>query len=632
MARGAVPTGSAGSTRLWPTRKFHANGTSPTSSSSSHMKRCSTVPMTRGPLIHGVTVLEQCHISPTPAPAAAQSRSLPLTFFDLVFWDFPPVQRLFFYDNTDIIDVPEFLLRELPLFKDSLAAALHHFYPLAGKLPCRIQECASPEVVYSDGDSVRLTTAVSSDDFQDLADDHPRDTARLRPLLPPLMQEHGDTQAVFAVQVTVFPRAGICVGTTLHHAVADGSSYVHFLKTWTAIHRLGSTTPPPPPLFDRSVVRDGTGLRESFIEDLLEESDDDSNKRRTQDVVLLATFRFTDELLLQLGRHVESETSVSRCSPYALACGAAWAGIVHARGGGGGGDKALFGFVTGCKPRTSPPIPSNYFGNCLGLCFVEAAAEGTRLLTAASASAAIWRVIEGLAEDGRALRDARGWVRGAREYVAARAVTVAGSPKLGVYAAADLGARWGGRPRKVEIVSVERTGALALAESGRGGEGGIEVGVALPRVEMEAFRAFHIDLVRAAPRAHSLGRQRRHVLGVAAVEQHHGRPVLARVGRLHGAVHLGRLRGPIVVVHAQHGVAWVGITGHEFGDVGDEEEVAVDEERPAAVAGEVRGEEAGEGEFGAFRGAALAPVQTRRPELLLDDRDHGERHGGATQQ
>uniref|UniRef100_A0A0D9WMP3 Uncharacterized protein n=1 Tax=Leersia perrieri TaxID=77586 RepID=A0A0D9WMP3_9ORYZ len=138
--------------------------------------------------------------------------------------------------------------------------------------------------------------------------------------------------------------------------------------------------------------------------------------------------------------------------------------------------------------------------------------------------------------------------------------------------------------------------------------------------------------VRAAPRAHSLGRQRRHVLGVAAVEQHHGRPVLARVGRLHGAVHLGRLRGPIVVVHAQHGVAWVGITGHEFGDVGDEEEVAVDEERPAAVAGEVRGEEAGEGEFGAFRGAALAPVQTRRPELLLDDRDHGERHGGATQQ
>lgn len=143
----------------------------------------------------------------------------------------------------------------------------------------------------------------------------------------------------------------------------------------------------------------------------------------------------------------------------------------------------------------SPPIPSSYFGNCLGLCFVEAK---RRHLTAASASAAIWRVITGLAEQGRALRGARGWVRGAREYAAARAVTVAGSPKLGVYAAADLGATWGSAPEGGDSVG-GADGALALAESGRRGDrdgGGIEVGVALPRAEMEAFRAFHVELVR----------------------------------------------------------------------------------------------------------------------------------------
>ena len=70
---------------------------------------------------------------------------------------------------------------------------------------------------------------------------------------------------------------------------------------------------------------------------------------------------------------------------------------------------------------------------------------------------------------------------------------MAGSPKLRLYAAADLGGAWG-RPRKVEIVSVERTGALALAESGRDGDGGIEVGLALPRAEMEVFRKFYVDL------------------------------------------------------------------------------------------------------------------------------------------
>ncbi|KAL6633386.1 hypothetical protein ACP70R_026057 [Stipagrostis hirtigluma subsp. patula] len=466
--------------------------------------------MAPGPVVHSVTVLEQCHISPSPAPAAGQPRALPLTFFDLVFWDFPPVQRLFFYDDADLLGVPDFLLRELPLFKKSLAAALHHFYPLAGTLTCEMAEDVAPEVVFTVGDSVPLTVAVSGDDFHDLAGDHDRDAARLRPLLPPLPIHGGgsrsSSQGVLAVQVTVFPRAGICVGTTLHHAVADGSSYVHFMKTWAAIHRLGpdrSREAAPldaPPLFDRGAVRDDAGLREAFVRDhrdLAAAGDGrlgDWDLSRRPDVVL-ATFRFTEKQLGRLGRHVESETS-ARCSPYALACGAAWAGIERARGGGGGGasSAARFGFVTGCKPRARPPIPANYFGNCLGLCRVEVEdAKRRNGLTAAAAAAAIWRAIEALAEEGQAVRDARGWVRLVREYAAARAVTVAGSPKLGVYAV-DLGAPWG-RPRKVEIASVERTGALALAESGAdGGGGGIEVGLALPRAEMAAFRAFYRGL------------------------------------------------------------------------------------------------------------------------------------------
>ncbi|KAF7086467.1 hypothetical protein CFC21_089755 [Triticum aestivum] len=458
------------------------------------------------PLPH-VTVLDRCEVppSPSPPPAAGQPRALPLTYFDLVFWDFPPVQRVFFYGSAepDLLDVPGFLRRELPLFKASLAAALHHFYPLAGRLPCELP--AEPKVACSDGDSVRLTVAVGGDDFGDLTGDHPRDTARLRALLPPLPSRGGGSLGVFAVQVTVFPRAGICVGTTLHHAVADGSSYVHFVRTWAAIHRrlFGAdkkAVDVAPPLFDRGVVRDDAGLREAFVRELAEAGDErlddwDLSRRPGGGVAMLATFRFTEKLLGRLGKRVESDTSARRCSQYALACGAAWAGIVHARGGSGSANaRHQFGFVTGCKPRACPPVPGNYFGNCLGLCHVEKddGHDGGGLTTSA-ASAAIWRAIEALAEQGRALRDAREWVRLVRQCAAARAVTVAGSPKLGIYAAADMGAPWG-RPRKVEIVSVERTGALALAENPDGG-GGIEVGVALPRGEMEAFRAFYGDLV-----------------------------------------------------------------------------------------------------------------------------------------
>jgi hypothetical protein len=145
---------------------------------------------------HLVTVLEQFHVAPTPAPAAGQPRALPFMFFDLVFWSILPVQRLFFYDNADLLDITDFTLGDLPRFRNSLAAVLHHFYPLAGKLTCELadQGVAPPELVFSDGDSVPLTVAVSGDDFWDLASDHARDTTRLHPLLPTL-RKHGGSRS-----------------------------------------------------------------------------------------------------------------------------------------------------------------------------------------------------------------------------------------------------------------------------------------------------------------------------------------------------------------------------------------------------------------------------------------------------
>ncbi|KAE8806431.1 anthocyanidin 5-O-glucoside-6''-O-malonyltransferase-like [Hordeum vulgare] len=159
---------------------------------------------------------------------------------------------------------------------------------------------------------------------------------------------------------------------------ADGSSYVHFVSTWAAIHRrlVGAdkkVVDVAAPLFDRGVVRDDDGLQEAFVRDHLAAGGDgqlvywDLSRRPGGGAGVLATFRFMEELLAHLGKRVESETSARRCSPYALACGAAWAGIVHAGGGTGINCNARhqFGFVTGCKPRTIPPVPGNYFGSCV---------------------------------------------------------------------------------------------------------------------------------------------------------------------------------------------------------------------------------------------------------------------------
>ncbi|XXG39042.1 hypothetical protein AAC387_Pa01g0102 [Persea americana] len=63
-----------------------------------------------------------------------------------------------------------------------------------------------------------------------------------------------------------------------------------------------------------------------------------------------------------------------------------------------------------------------------------------------------------------------------------RVISVAGSPKFRVY---DTDFGWG-RPRKTEVLSIEKTEAIYMGES-RYEEGGIEIGMALSKSEMEGF-------------------------------------------------------------------------------------------------------------------------------------------------
>lgn len=67
-------------------------------------------------------------------------------------------------------------------------------------------------------------------------------------------------------------------------------------------------------------------------------------------------------------------------------------------------------------------------------------------------------------------------------------LTTQGSPKLRVY---DVDFGWG-RPMKVEMISIERTGAMSLAER-RDGDDGLEVGLALPKPEMDRFVSLFED-------------------------------------------------------------------------------------------------------------------------------------------
>ena len=131
------------------------------------------------------------------------------------------------------------------------------------------------------------------------------------------------------------------------------------------------------------------------------------------------------------------------------------------------------------------PVPQEYLGNCLRPCFVEVATRD--LLAAAAIGAAIRALDDG---EGGVMAGAEGWFQKILSLVPHRPMSVGGSPRYGVYGT-DFGL---GRPRKVELVSIDKTpGTVSLAEGTDEGRRGIEVGVALPEAEMARFASCFSD-------------------------------------------------------------------------------------------------------------------------------------------
>uniref|UniRef100_A0A0D9VMS8 Uncharacterized protein n=1 Tax=Leersia perrieri TaxID=77586 RepID=A0A0D9VMS8_9ORYZ len=403
---------------------------------------------------------------------------LPLTFFDVPWLFTGPVERVFFYPAGDHI---------VPHLVSSLAAALHSFYPLLGRVRPSPDGGGGYEFYSTGGDSdrVELTVAESSDDFDDLVAGGPRDVARLYelvPRIPPAMEEDGSF-ALAAAQVTVFPQKGIAVGVSIHHVACDDSSFMHFVKTWAGHCRVAvaggvedadSVAIPPPPLLDRGVVSDPDGLARKTLDQMRQLAPPPPPPPRR---------RFSWRHKLK--RRVTASDSGVHCSAFTVACAFAWTCLVRLDATAAGEKHLLFSVE--CRRRLTPPVPQEYLGNCLRPCFVEADMAGGFLLELVTAARGIGAAIRGL-DDG-VLDGAEGWFERIMSMMPHRPMSVGGSPRYGVYDT-DFGA---GRPAKVELVSIDKTpGTVSMAES-RHGDGGIEIGVALPEADMERFSSFFSD-------------------------------------------------------------------------------------------------------------------------------------------
>ena len=183
----------------------------------------------------------------------------------------------------------------------------------------------------------------------------------------------------------------------------------------------------------------------------------------------------------------EQHCPIIHVSTFSLTCAYTWACLARAEEMKD--DKIALIFAVDFRSRFEPSIPTTYFGNCIGGNFTvvegEALSGKEGLVVALNA---ISEAIRGL-EKGL-LNGAESWVPSSMDEVKTfpRLYSVASSPRFEVYRT-DFD--WG-RPKKVDVIAIDGTGAISLSDN-RNGDGGVEIGLVLRKRHMEAFASLFTE-------------------------------------------------------------------------------------------------------------------------------------------
>uniref|UniRef100_A0A2N9GF85 Uncharacterized protein n=1 Tax=Fagus sylvatica TaxID=28930 RepID=A0A2N9GF85_FAGSY len=276
-----------------------------------------------------------------------------------------------------------------------------------------------------------LLLSPSANNFYHLSSNNFVEAVEYHPLVPDLAISH-EQAPVLALQVTTFSNCGLCIGITTHHAVLDGKSSTMFMKSWAHLCKnalSSSLVPDLTPSFDRMVIKDPSRLETIYLNQWLNL---DGPHNRSLKVWDLKTppdvVRGTFEL---------TRTNLEKL-------------------------RQLITNMLEEKNEQQQPSSSLVKVNTnMGLHMV---AERNDLL------------------------GGKGCGCGCKGYKRCdkKATGIAGSPRFELYNT-DFG--WG-KPMKVEMISIDRTGAISVSDT-RDGAGGIKVGLVLKKHEMKVFASIY---------------------------------------------------------------------------------------------------------------------------------------------
>ena len=447
-------------------------------------------------------------------PSSTKTTSIPLTFFDIFWLRFHPVERVFFYTLPNSQSHPSFFFQTIvPNLKSSLSLTLQHFLPLAGNIVWP-SDSSKPIIQFDPNDGgVSLIIAESDSDFNHVIENSTHEASLSRSFIPHL--ESSDSFAsIMSLQITLFPNSGFSIGISTHHAVLDGKSSTMFVKAWAYLCKKAIEGDESPtllsefePSFNREIIKDPNGNNVMDLVSTLfpsEKGNDRSLKLfpfepKLKDSVR-ATFKLKHQDLDKIKQRVLStweifdtkESKPQTLSSFVITCAYSLVCVAKAIHGAHN-DKEKFSFVfsVDCRARVEPPIPNNYLGNCVWAYFLD-----TQPFDFIKEDG-VFLVAKSIYEKTKMINE-KGFLEGAINDMFDKVISlssegfeimgVAGSHRFGVY---EIDFGWG-RPEKVEIVSIDRGLTIGLAESKDGG-GGIEVGLVLNKPEMDIFSTLFLE-------------------------------------------------------------------------------------------------------------------------------------------
>ncbi|XP_050234614.1 uncharacterized acetyltransferase At3g50280-like [Mercurialis annua] len=307
-----------------------------------------------------VDFISECFVKPPHLPEEANEPYY-LAAWDLAMLSTNCIQKglLFAKPSEQHFKITDFLDK----LKHSLSLTLFHFYPLIGRLTTSKTEDPAEYIVYvecNNSPGARFVHASINMTISDVL------TPNYVPLVVQSFFDHdralnhdGHFRSLLTIQVTDLVD-GVFIGCSMNHVMGDGSSFWQFLNSFSEVFQAEgkNITISRPPVLKRWFP-DGYGpivnLPFTDHQQFLSHYEPPLLKERM--------FHFSSESIAKLKAKANTNIT-SKISSFQALSAFIWRCITRAR-------DLPRDQITNCRlacndrSRLNPPLPENYFGNCI---------------------------------------------------------------------------------------------------------------------------------------------------------------------------------------------------------------------------------------------------------------------------